>query len=379
MYTEDDNLPPIGPRSSKFDEAIARIRQQIIGSLKPEARLPSFNEMEQQLGVSRTVVREAINELKRDGFIYSIERQGLFVAGRPPYLSRFGLVFSNSPAAPNWPRFHTALQSEAAAIQQERGDISFVSYYDITPGSRTESFRKLMDDLRRDRLAGVMLMPRGHAFWQSEPLASLSVPRVYIWGATEVGRVPSIGVNETQMCERMASWLQQRGRSRLAAVSLWGNHESPQRWLEQRNLLNRGHWFQTVARDNASEIRRIVQLLMDYPADQRPDGLMILDDNLTENAVGGLLECGLRIGQDLDVIAHCNWPWPVPTTTPIQRVGYHARHILSLAIRAIELQRQHQPLACDRADVPALFESEVRQPFDANAFDPVSEVADALR
>ena len=129
--------------------------------------------------------------------------------------------------------------------------------------------------------------------------------------------------------------------------------------------------MQTVGRDNIADVRKVIALLMDYPADQRPDGLIVLDDNLTEHAVGGLLECNLKIGQDIDVIAHCNWPWPVASSAPIQRVGFHARHVLSHGLRAIELLRQGKTLRTDMVVVPALFEEQTNQPFDSHSFEPM--------
>ena len=181
-----------------------------------------------------------------------------------------------------------------------------------------------------------------------------------------------IGADEGQLCQRMLGWLKGQGRTRLAAVALFGSHT----WFLEHPVLSRPHWFQTVARANIADVRRLVALLMDYPAEGRPDGLMILDDNLTEHAIGGLLDCGLKIGTDIDVIAHCNWPWPVASSAPIQRVGYHARHVLALGIRAIELTRQHRPLATEMAEVPALFESEIKDAWEATAFDTSKEQTD---
>jgi GntR family transcriptional regulator len=58
---------------------IAMIRDN---RLAENARLPSEHEMCQRFGVSRTVVREAMNQLVYERIIYKIQGKGAFVAGR---------------------------------------------------------------------------------------------------------------------------------------------------------------------------------------------------------------------------------------------------------------------------------------------------------
>ena len=52
------------------------------GLLPPDSRLYSEHAMCKMFGVSRTVVREALNELVHDRFIYRIQGKGTFVSGR---------------------------------------------------------------------------------------------------------------------------------------------------------------------------------------------------------------------------------------------------------------------------------------------------------
>jgi len=52
------------------------------GELLPDSKLHSEHELCRMYGISRTVVREALNELVHDRFIYRIQGKGTFISGR---------------------------------------------------------------------------------------------------------------------------------------------------------------------------------------------------------------------------------------------------------------------------------------------------------
>jgi DNA-binding LacI/PurR family transcriptional regulator len=352
------NVPPVRRKAPKTRAVAQQLRQHIVAQLKPGSQLPTFNEMEASFGVSRGVLRGAVTRLKDDGFIHAVDRRGLFVADRPPHLGRIALVFPQNPTHPEWPRFFTALQQQAAGIHESRDDIRFATYFDVSAQPASASFDELCRDVHAHRVASLMLMPGTHELGRIEPIASATLPRLFICGDPTAGRTPSITVDTPQMCERMAQWLHGRKRSRIAAVGLWETSVPLLGTLRKKRIVGKPHWALTVARANAEDVRTLVALLMDYPAKDRPDGLMVLDDNLTEHAISGLVATGIRIGKDADVIAHCNWPWPIPTLAPVQRIGFHARHLLEEAIRIAEQVRQGVATATLAVKLPACFEDE---------------------
>ncbi len=81
-------LRPVTPRN--LTQAIAeRIAGEIMsGKLPPGARLPTEQEMVAAMGVSRTVVREAVAALRAEGLVTTRQGAGAFVAaeaGRRPF------------------------------------------------------------------------------------------------------------------------------------------------------------------------------------------------------------------------------------------------------------------------------------------------------
>ena len=87
------------------------LRVQIrTGALKPGAQLPSMTQLRQRYSVSNTVVRDALNELRRDGLVVGQQGKGVFV--RPP---------GESATSANGSDDSAALRREVADLQRRVG------------------------------------------------------------------------------------------------------------------------------------------------------------------------------------------------------------------------------------------------------------------
>ena len=82
-------LRPVAPAPKLFHEIAERIAAEIISAkLPPGSRLPTEQQMATAMGVSRTVVREAVAALRADGVVTTRQGAGAFVAtehGRRPF------------------------------------------------------------------------------------------------------------------------------------------------------------------------------------------------------------------------------------------------------------------------------------------------------
>src|SRR5687768_1987066 len=77
-----DSLPLVAERLS--DRLAARLGDQIdAGSLRPGDRLPTEARLAAAHGVSRTVVREAVHQLKSRGLLRSRQGSGVYVTAAP--------------------------------------------------------------------------------------------------------------------------------------------------------------------------------------------------------------------------------------------------------------------------------------------------------
>jgi GntR family transcriptional regulator, transcriptional repressor for pyruvate dehydrogenase complex len=72
------------PRQKLSIRVVSTLRAQLLaGEIPPGQKLPTENQLSEQFGVSRTVVREAIATLAADGLVQSRQGAGVFVVNHP--------------------------------------------------------------------------------------------------------------------------------------------------------------------------------------------------------------------------------------------------------------------------------------------------------
>src|SRR6266700_1895445 len=109
-----------------YETIAAKITELITSDdLKPGDRLPTEHELSEQLGVSRTVVREAVKVLVATGLVYTRRGSGLYVANKASSL-HMTVLDSLTPADPTQViglyEFRLMLEPTAARLAAERGD-----------------------------------------------------------------------------------------------------------------------------------------------------------------------------------------------------------------------------------------------------------------
>lgn len=116
-------LQPLRPARNLTEEVVTRISREIrSGRLAPGARLPTEQELMSAMGVSRTVVREAVAALRSEGLVTTRQGSGAFVAAdtsRVPFrIDPAGL--SSIENVLQVMELRLAIEVEAAALAAER-------------------------------------------------------------------------------------------------------------------------------------------------------------------------------------------------------------------------------------------------------------------
>lgn len=351
--------------ASKTRNVHEELRNRIIeGRYRPGNRLPTYDEMELEFDVSRMVLQQAVGRLRDDGFVRSFNRKGLFVADTPPHLCRVALLFADSPGDSAWSRMNTAMVNETRRLEREHTDWRFKIFDGMVSGaSRAEKLAEIEADIRAHRIAGIVYEPGTFALKTGSILSKASVPEAFLCAHASANLSPVINLDNSGLYKRALQRLVEKGRKRIAILHMVNttfdvHHEA---LFGEFGLTVHKPWIQWIGRSHPRFAENLVPLMLDYPPSERPDGLIIADDNLIEHASAGIVASGVRVGVDLDVIAHCNWPWPVPSVLPMERIGFDATDLLRRAIQGIVAQRHGEKFPAEQKIQP-LFEWEVEPP-----------------
>jgi GntR family transcriptional repressor for pyruvate dehydrogenase complex len=146
-------LTPLRQNRSLSSELVDRLTRDILdGTLTPGAQLPTEQQLGAALGVSRTVVREAMAALKGDGLVIARQGAGVYVAEhdqrRPFRIDPKALTSLDNVL--DLMELRTGLESEAAALAAQRRTAADVQNLDRALAAIDEALRTGSDAAQAD-------------------------------------------------------------------------------------------------------------------------------------------------------------------------------------------------------------------------------------
>lgn len=335
------------------------IRQQLVsGHIEPGEKLPTYDVLERQYKVSRATLRQVINTLKQEGLIHTAGRSGMFAAQAPSYTNRIGVAFPTVDHA--IPRFWSTINLAQINLQMEH-PIQISVYNNVNGQTQSQSYRQLMEDMANQKLTGLFLISGDDFMRHSRAiLEDQSTPKLVLCHAPTGNWIHDLELDMGNWHRRAMSYLAQKGCKRIGLMRHRGVTcvDFARERAHELGLELRDEDVLTINCHEPQPAQQMIRLLMKQPASERPDGLVIADDNFVEYVCAGLVESGVSVGTDVHVVAHCNWPWPSPKMLPIQRLGFHANHMFYFGIRALNQMRQGHKPSSRYLNIPALFENE---------------------
>ena len=318
-----------------------QLRRLIVaGKYPPGSRLPTRTELEKQFNVSRVTIQRVFDRLSRDGFVEPRQRHGTFVADNPPHLTTLGLIFPwrRGDGQNPWPHFWTTL-IDAANRRPLREDAP--SQVEVFTGIREHSdldeYQRLVRSLDSQALAGLIFANRPYYFDRFSPLIG-NVPCVAIMSKADIPGVHAVRLDNERFIQMALDHFAARGRRRLAVILPPGergpieHRDRLHQRAAERGLAIEPFWVQMATPPAASNV---THLLFHGGQLQRPDALLITDDNLVDAATAGLRAAAIDPAA-LDVVAHTNFPRPTAAHFPVARLGFDARTVLEACIGIID-------------------------------------------
>ena len=351
---------------SRSERAKERVRAWIRqGDYAPGDRLPTHAELVEELGISGATVQGVLNDLKDEGFIRSRRRSGSYVAEHPPHLFDYALVYQRPRSEAVENAFLRRLGTVARAISQS-GPRTIRTYFDVNSHGNSEDYGRLLGDLRSGRLAGVILIMPTPSMARTELYEVADMPFVAVDPDRPVGDIHCLILDAANYMEQALGYFARRNRERIAMITvagLAGELQGFEDLVRARGMRTYPHWMQITALEAASYVANTAELLMKCGEPGPPDGLVIRDDNLADSVIVGLNAAGVRIGRDIDVVAHANFPVENRPLGPVKLLGYDVRRVIWTALKVSDKLREGGEVPAE-TKIPAVIEDDVEDPRD---------------
>lgn len=335
------------------------LRQEIVsGKYPPGAQLPVQTELTAHFGVGSSTVANALAVLGREGFVNSRRGAGCTVCTKPPHLNTIVVaVPGRYLAGSHWSNYYVVVNRVVSElrIETERPILVFEELEDRT----SQGFLELEELVRADRVAGIIFINPPAPLVGSIIMDKPGIPRVAVSSADEKSIDTSVAING-RFIENAVACLLALGRRNIALLTSTAGWEQDygrhiREVLASNNVNCPPHWQIPFNINTPLTVQSVVRLL--FHGQEKPDGLIITNDNLVDDAVAGLVAEGVKIPTDLEVVAHCNFPWPPLKTFPFRRLGPDIREMLCGCLDVIDNMRQSLP-APSHLEFPAVWESE---------------------
>ena len=211
-------------------------------------------------------------------------------------------------------------------------DCEFARYYDVGAGARAADYQRLAADAANACIGGLLFTTDPWQLWDAPFVRQPDLRKAGIMSAGRRGDMDAVVFHS--FYGPAMEWLAAHGRRRVAAIcasTLSGSRDfvaGIHGQAEQCGLVLPPHWLQFADFSHPAAVRPLVRLLLAGPASGRPQALLVGDDNLTPDVELVLLELGIRVPKELEVVAHCNFPPPALQRLPMRRIGYDLRQLL---------------------------------------------------
>ena len=334
-------------------------RQIVAGQFAPGERLPTRRVLQDTLGVSPVTLQRALDRLQKEGFVRSVDRVGSYITQRPPHLYRCPVVFPSSPRSQvgNWNRFWQLMVNTIPDVA-EKTNRKLPIYLNIDGHADNEDFQTLVRDVQLRRLAGLIFATKPWPLEHTPLLTEPGIPRVAI--TFNANNMHVVAHDFRSFFARAVEYLAQRGRKRVAVLvregMLSGWQVNVEELMHRHGLATRPEWTQIVM--GLENARTVLHLLMSSRNRERPDGVILADDNWMDHATAGLIAAGVRVPEDLDVVTHCNFPQPEPRVMPFKRLGWDVRHVLEACVEVLDAIRRGENPPLERR-MAAVFDHEL--------------------
>ncbi len=303
----------VRPAPKLHDQIAVELRKYIVFHCRAGDALPPVRELMVRLGVSHSTLRAAQALLAQEGYLVARHGSGVYVCERA--LRRRVAIYSELDLLlPQVSPYHREVARRLRDFLEAGGVEAEICLGRSRFGEDVErpSCRRFLDDVEAGRLDGVAFVGTATTAGWGEWFSRFPLPAVGCWSRY------SVDLDIRAMLEAGVEQLLAQGCRRLALLA-WGHTaDSFAGCLAAHGLEFRPGWSRhdlepSLPGAGWEEFREIWAA---YP--EKPDGMLILDDLLAEDAAKAIGELRLQVPEQLRLVVLANQgsgiDFPFPAT-----------------------------------------------------------------
>jgi DNA-binding LacI/PurR family transcriptional regulator len=310
-------MKPVFQRNSITQQVSEHLEAEIRQQHRPGDRLEAERILAKRLGVSLPTVREALGILSEQGLIERRHGSGTYVLD-PNANRHVAVLMELDIGHPRTSFFFTRLvQSLRLRLEEQSFKVRLYTGH-TAPGTLATGLTcpDFLPDVENNRISAVAAVALPPSPKWVQPLASRGIPLV---GGEKAYRFATIMDHESHIHAGVRK-LAEAGRTRLAMIGGGGPAQSAAltEAFREFGLQVRPEWVPETAGQPATPGLGWRQLREVWAArPEKPDGLLVMDDLIFQDAAMAILEADIRVPDDLLVVTESNrgssihYPFPV--------------------------------------------------------------------
>jgi DNA-binding LacI/PurR family transcriptional regulator len=308
------NIPKKFVNKTLHSQVADALRQDIMTIYQPGQKLEGEVKLAQRLGVSPLTLRQAFAVLVHEGLIERRNGSGTYVADdlERPYVA----IFTSTSSDLRDTDFQRRIFQICGSLVRERG--YSVHLHVLPEGFRAEEWSPFSRRISHGRVCGALFIAI-----HPGPLATVLAQKDVPYVVTDEGFSHGVLIDSVPAVREGTRYLLERGCRRIALMQ-WCPYTTPtpeyeafQAVLAEHHVPVHEKWIRRNVPLRASgagweQFREIWTA-----RDEKPDGLLVLDDVLFAEVALGILDSHVKVPDQLQVVTHANKGSPITYPFPV--------------------------------------------------------------
>ena len=331
---------------SIHDQLITKLRREILTKYKPGDRLDSINKLAKRHSISPLTLRITLVALSEEGLVDRRPGSGCYVTD-PRQVKPVGILLGQNIFQGHTSLFYLLVTGYVRQYFEDRGwrVRLYIGHSTTNQGPQAPDNVEFFEDVAANRLSGVAAVFANPELKWLNQLQQKDIPVVgidYRERGESYGYPYCVTLDYDRLLPTATRYLLEQGRRRIAFLN-W--YQPNQNWLAsslpvlaEQGVQLRQDWVRGDL--HPGQIGAGWEMFREIwsATDEKPDGIVIADDLLFNEAKAAILELKIRVPEDLLIVSHANKDINLASPFPVTRMEYDpiaVAHELSEMLAAV--------------------------------------------